>query len=237
MLEDKRLNAEKIFSQLFSEITEVASELDSDIKMPRTVSRQTQRANVPANTTEDYFRRVTYVPLLDSVILDLKERLSQDTMTLFNLNVFLPRTSATDEDIIVVREIANAYSGLLGVPVSSVISEYQLWLAKWKRLRQSSPKQAFPTCLMNIIKECDRELYPTINGLLRVLATLPVSVATGERSFSTLRRVKSWLRASMAEERLVGLALLNIHKDIDVDVDAVITRFSKSSKTKLEFVI
>nr|CAI5828770.1 unnamed protein product [Callosobruchus analis] len=41
----------------------------------------------------------------------------------------------------------------------------------------------------------------------------------------------------MGEDRLVGLALLNIHRDIDVDVDVVITRFSKGSKTKLEFVL
>lgn len=37
---------------------------------------------------------------------------------------------------------------------------------------------------MKKFQECDKDLYPAINGLIRVLATFPVSVATGERSFS-----------------------------------------------------
>ena len=31
---------------------------------------------------------------------------------------------------------------------------------------------------------------------------IPVSSASAERSFSTLRRLKTWLRASMTEDRL-----------------------------------
>ena len=42
-----------------------------------------------------------------------------------------------------------------------------------------------------------------------------VSVSSAERSFSTLRRVKSWLRTRMGEDRLIGLTLLNIHWNID----------------------
>lgn len=34
--------------------------------------------------------------------------------------------------------------------------------------------------------------YPTITSLLQIPRTLPVSVTGGERSFSTLKLVKSW---------------------------------------------
>ena len=60
-----------------------------------------------------------------------------------------------------------------------------------------------------------------------ILLSLPVSVATAERSFSTLRRVKTWIRSRMGEERLTGLALLNIHRDIPVDAESAIERFAK----------
>ena len=42
-------------------------------------------------------------------------------------------------------------------------------------------------------------------------------MAECERSFSTLRRLKTYLRATMGQERLVGLALLNIHTNIAVN--------------------
>jgi len=46
---------------------------------------------------------------------------------------------------------------------------------------------------------CDEEFYPNINMLLKIFCTLPVSTATPERSFSCLKRIKSYLRNSMKE--------------------------------------
>jgi len=39
-----------------------------------------------------------------------------------------------------------------------------------------------------------------------------VGSVSRERSFSALRRLKLWTRASMEEERLSGLAMLLIHR-------------------------
>jgi len=41
----------------------------------------------------------------------------------------------------------------------------------------------------------------------------------------------------MSEERLVGLALMNIHRDVVLDVDNIIDRFAQSRKRLKEFVI
>jgi len=41
----------------------------------------------------------------------------------------------------------------------------------------------------------------------------------------------------MGEERLTGLALLNVHRDISVSVDNVIDRFAKSQTRRLDFVL
>lgn len=41
----------------------------------------------------------------------------------------------------------------------------------------------------------------------------------------------------MGEERLTGLALLNIHRDIPVDAESVIERFAKRKNRLLDFVL
>ena len=71
------------------------------------------------------------------------------------------------------------------------------------------------------------------------MCSLPVSVATAERSFLTLRRLKTWTRSTMQEERLSGLALMHVHRDIDVDIEKVITTLAQISqnKTRLDFVL
>ena len=43
---------------------------------------------------------------------------------------------------------------------------------------------------------------------LRIILTMPVSVASGERSFSKLKIIKNYLRSSMNQERLSDLAIL-----------------------------
>ena len=54
-----------------------------------------------------------------------------------------------------------------------------------------------------------------------ILAVHPVTATTNERSFSTVRRLKKFLRSTMSENRLNGLASLNIHRDIEVDGNLV----------------
>ncbi|ESN97525.1 hypothetical protein HELRODRAFT_85277, partial [Helobdella robusta] len=70
-----------------------------------------------------------------------------------------------------------------------------------------------------------------------ILCTMPVSVATAERSFSTLRRLKTWMRSKMNEERLTGLVLMNIHRDIELDIEDIITRFGRKKCRKMTFVL
>jgi len=45
------------------------------------------------------------------------------------------------------------------------------------------------------------------------MLTIPVSVASAERSFSKLKLIKSNLRSTMSQQRLNRLALLSIEKD------------------------
>jgi hypothetical protein len=49
--------------------------------------------------------------------------------------------------------------------------------------------------------------------------TLPVTSATAERSFSKLKLIKSYLRSTMTNERLSGLALISIERGLAENID------------------
>ena len=42
--------------------------------------------------------------------------------------------------------------------------------------------------------------YPAVHDALPILLTVPATTCTVERSFSTLRRVKTWLRSVLGEK-------------------------------------
>ena len=51
------------------------------------------------------------------------------------------------------------------------------------------------------------------------MMTVPVTVAREERSFSQLKLIKNFLRSSMSQERLSGLALLSIENERAKNLD------------------
>ena len=57
------------------------------------------------------------------------------------------------------------------------------------------------------------EVLPNLSIALCILLTIPVTVASGERSFSRLKLIKSYLRSTMIQARLSGLAVLSIEND------------------------
>jgi len=58
-----------------------------------------------------------------------------------------------------------------------------------------------------------REMFTEVCRLIRLLLTIPVSSATAERSFSALRRLKTYTRSTMSAARLNHVALLHIHQN------------------------
>lgn len=58
----------------------------------------------------------------------------------------------------------------------------------------------------------EMQTFPNMTVLLQLIATLPVTTATKERSFSALKYLKTYLRSTMNQTRLNGLALLYVHR-------------------------
>lgn len=135
-----------------------------------------------------------------------------------------------------LMKLSEIYGGILKNNAIRLEAEYDVWLAKWNRVKMNNGR--IPETALEVLNVCDVDMFPAIHTLIHILATLPVSVATAERSFSTLRRLKTWLRTRMVEDcRLNGFALMHIHRDISIDIEQVIDRFAKNKNRKLDFVL
>ena len=56
-------------------------------------------------------------------------------------------------------------------------------------------------------------LLSQVKRLLQLILVMPATNATSERSFSTLCRLKSYLRTTMTQERLNYLMIMHVHKE------------------------
>jgi hypothetical protein len=61
-----------------------------------------------------------------------------------------------------------------------------------------------------------------------------VTVASAKRSFSKLKLLKNYLRSTMSQERLNGLATLCIEKGLldEIDIDSIVTDFASRNVTR-----
>ena len=123
------------------------------------------------------------------------------------------------------------YIHMFSDPVTVVKTEYNMWRRQW----QEKPAEQRPSSALVALDHCD--MYPNILIILQLLATFPVTTAEAERLFSKLERTMTAVRASMEEERLEALLLLQVHQDITPSPDAVIDRFAATAARRLNFAL
>lgn len=74
-----------------------------------------------------------------------------------------------------------------------------------------------------------KSTFPNVETILKIFLTMPISNASGERSFSVLKRVKSYLRNCLSQPNLCNLSIMFIENEFVqlLDYDKIIDNFSK----------
>jgi hypothetical protein len=100
-------------------------------------------------------------------------------------------------------------------------------LSELKVLKLSLPERPMSSMeIFEYVRQMDS--YPNISIAYRILFIVPVTVASAERSYSKLKLLKNYLRSTMSQERLNGLATLCIGKKLldKVDSNTIINDFA-----------
>ena len=92
-----------------------------------------------------------------------------------------------------------------------------------------------PINVLNYVKRL--ESFPNACIAFRILLIIPVTIASAERSFSKLRLIKSYLRSTMSQEKLSGLAILSIENEILAELECknLISNFASQKAKKINF--
>ena len=229
LLQDERLNSENSFNHIFKRSTFICNELEVPVALPRRANRQIYRHNFAAANPEEFFRCSVFVPYMDQIISDLENRFQDQRATCTLLWCLLPKFchSATDDQI---NRLLTQYQEDIDSHVV-VSAEIKRWTKKWEGVKEEQR----PSNAIEALSECQQEIFPNVKNLLQIIATLPVSTATAERSFSTLRRLKTYLRTTMESDRLTGLALMSVHTNRPVNKEKILEDFVASERRRSDF--
>ena len=112
----------------------------------------------------------------------------------------------------------------------SLASELRRWHALWQQ-KSREDEVDIPNNLLLALGSCDVDSFPNIHSLWVIACTLPITEA--ERSFSLLRRMKTYTRSTLAEEHFSDLAVIAMHYSERIPVDEVCHAFIQSHPRRL----
>lgn len=144
---------------------------------------------------------------------------------------------ASGELLISCQKLQNALSknGVSDIDAKELFDELRII---GRMIKENKPTARVIDILNMIVKSQLENLLPNAVVAYRILLTIPVSVATGERTFSKLKIIKTYLRNSMTNNRLSDLAIMSIEKDLTkrINYDDVITDFVNAKARKFGII-
>ena len=223
-LQEVRDGADDHFNDFYQESIKLGEQFGVQPQVPRIASRQSHRSNTPYTGPEDYYRRTVFLPFLDHIIQEMSTRFGPTQEKASKLFSLVPSEAIKfDADI---SNLVELYEDDLPSPHLTNF-EYARWQRKWKGTQQ------VPENLGEALQQCDADTFPNLHVLLRIACTIPVTSAENERNNSVLKGLKSYLRSTMSNERLTGLALMKIHRHKQVDITKVVETFAARQPRKM----
>ena len=177
-------------------------------------------------TASSHFKTSLYFPVVDQFIVEMNERFNHsNSIVMKGITTCSPSSSA-----FLTFENMKPFSFIYGIDVVTLEIEVALFSKSFATL-SNSIKTMTELGYLHSCLPAYQNLYDTV----QIALTIAVTSAECERSFSSLKRIKTRLRTTMGEDCLSDLAILSIEKDIVshiLDYDEVITDFASADNNR-----
>ena len=191
-------------------------------------------------TRERYLRVEIFRATIDNQLNELNLRFNEKVMDLLSISVTLiPRNGFTSFNAKEICSMVEKYYPADFTQQERYGLEIQLnHFAADAKNSGDLKKPITITSLCRCLVETGRDrIYNLLDRLLRLLVTLPVSTASAERAFSSLKIIKSRLRNRMEDDFLADSLLLQIEREIasKIPCEDIIADF-KSRKNRRSYL-
>ncbi|XP_050065227.1 uncharacterized protein LOC126554182 [Aphis gossypii] len=185
-------------------------------------------------TIEENFRVSVFLPLTDTAIFLLQERFKGLETVSRNFDFLQPLNliKCSEENII---KSCYDFISFYSTDVSSDLTRQVLSL---RDFLGKTEMKTIKELSLYIIENDISSLFSEILTACIIFLSLPVTVASAERSFSKLKLIKNYLRNSISQERLTNISILNIEKarTDELNIDHIIDTFANQKARKKNFL-
>lgn len=162
--------------------------------------------------------------ICDSIIRDLSRRLESYELIKNRFNCFF--TKAPLEYSSSVSELKRVYEG--DIDTYSLEEEIAQFISLCDDTNKKTIMEKF-----DMVQRL-KSTFPNVLTLLQIFVSLPISNASGERSFSAMEKIKNRYRASLGQEKLDAFSVIYIESEAlnEINYDQIIDSFAKEKARK-----
>ena len=144
--------------------------------------------------------------------------------------------------IVGVEKEADTVSEFYGIDKLSLLSERKIVATSITVQKKENVLTATYELIKWLHEAGISQILPTYYAALKILASIPTTSCSAERSFSALRRIKTYLRNRISEERLSAVAILNIEREATNYIEAnhmeeIINEFAMQNEERAKFFV
>ncbi|KAL4143365.1 hypothetical protein QTP88_005703 [Uroleucon formosanum] len=167
---------------------------------------------------------VFYV-IIDKLAMNLRERKLSYTDINNNFGFILKLDTLDTNGI---RENAKNLVKIYPEDLNETFIEELVQFKNILNLFSKEDKSSFISLLKCLTNSSLLTTFPNVEIVLRIFCCMASSNASGERSFSVLKRIKNYLRSALVDEKMSSLSILNIESDIlqQIDWSDIIHKFA-----------
>ena len=194
----------------------------------RRPSRRIDDGAPPSVQSAEQYHRMMFFQLLDNILESINSRLHQKNIQFYIEAEEFILSSANkplESPEAFVRRIA-AVCDHFGSDLDPRSLTLQLQMLYDLMDGKSASSLSDITAALVTLGPAKR-LYSELSKLITLLLVIPATSATAERTFSCVRRLKTYLRSTISQPRLNHLLFLRTHQDLadNLDVKAVARDF------------
>lgn len=186
------------------------------------------------DTIEENFRITVFLPLTDTAIFQLQERFKGLETVSRNFEFLQPQNLIKYNEENIIKSCYDFIS-FYNTDVSSDLTRQVLSL---RDFLGKTKMKTIKELALYIIENDISSLFSEILTACIIFLSLPVTVASAERSFSKLKLIKNYLRNSITQERLTNISILNIERarTNELNIDQIIDIFANQKARKKSFL-
>ena len=206
-----------------------------EIKRKRHFDENLDDTNAGTQSAEELFRISYFLPVVDQAISSLTTRFEQYQSYQQNFGFLFTSETLQSLDDTSLKSSCDNLGAVLTKDGKSDVDANELYV-ELKFLQDFIPKENMgPVEILKFLKRHD--CFPNANIAYRVLLTIPVTVASVERSFSKLKLLKSYLRSTMTQQRLNDLATIAFESGLleKIDYEHIIEDFISRNTKRMKY--